>query len=113
MNLTFSYEFDSAKEPGKKERLELIDKGTSKKVNNLNRDEYCDLICCRILYGFSQSQLDRFQIGLFKILPKEFLSNTSTVTVLKTLYKQYKFCDVGTIQMLRDCNSCNTLGSLD
>lgn len=37
LNLNFSYMFESLQSL-KQERIELIDKGTSKKVNNLNRD---------------------------------------------------------------------------
>lgn len=58
-------------------------------MNNLNREEYCDLICCRILYGFCQLQLDRFMIGLYHSLPKEFFENSPALTVLRTLYRQY------------------------
>ncbi len=36
LNLNFSYLFESL-ETLKQERVELLDKGTSKKVNNLNR----------------------------------------------------------------------------
>lgn len=37
LNLNFSYEFDSVADPNKKEKIELVDKGVQKKVNNLNR----------------------------------------------------------------------------
>jgi hypothetical protein len=41
-----------------------------------------------MLFGFTQVQLDRFQIGLFKILPRELLSNTSAAHIYRTLYKE-------------------------
>ena len=49
MKLNFSFLFESL-DTFKPIRVELVDKGSSKKVNNLNREEYCDLVGCYILY---------------------------------------------------------------
>jgi hypothetical protein len=50
LNLNFSYLFENITTL-KEERVEMIDKGTSKKVNNLNRDEYADSVACHVLYN--------------------------------------------------------------
>jgi hypothetical protein len=41
------------------ERVELVDKGASKKVNNLNRAEFCDSIACHVLYKNLNTQISR------------------------------------------------------
>lgn len=67
--LNFSYNFESL-DNFKPVRIELIDKGSSKKVNNLNRDEYCDLVCCYILYEYCRPQINRLLTTILSIVPK-------------------------------------------
>ena len=55
--------------------MELLDKGTSKKVNNLNREDYCDLVCCYLLYRSVAKQVARFLEGIVYLCPKELLSS--------------------------------------
>ena len=69
MKLNFSYVFESV-ETLKGERVELIDKGSSKKVNNQNREEFCDLVCCYILYEQIRPQLTRLIESIIEIVPK-------------------------------------------
>ena len=69
LNLNFSYVFESL-ENLQHERVELLDKGTSKKVNNLNREEYCDLACCYLLYKNVLKQVTRFLEGVIHLCPK-------------------------------------------
>ena len=88
LNLNFSYEFDSIVDPSKKEKIELVDKGVQKKVNNLNREEYVDFICCRILFGNVRLQLERLLTGVYKVLPKQYISNLKFNDILQTFYKK-------------------------
>jgi hypothetical protein len=66
----------------------LIEKGVQKKVNNLNRDEYVDFICCRILFGNVKIQLERLLLGVFKVLPKQYIANLKFNEVLQIFYKR-------------------------
>jgi hypothetical protein len=87
LNLNFSYEFESLTDPTKKEKIELVEKGVQKKVNNLNREEYVDYICCRILFGNVKVQLERLLLGVFKVLPKQYIANLKFNEVLQVFYK--------------------------
>ena len=89
LNLNFTYEFDALNDPTKKEKTELVEKGVQKKVNNLNREEYCDFICCKILFGNVRVQLERFLTGAFKVLPKQYIANLKFGDVFETFYKTY------------------------
>jgi len=88
LNLTFSYVFESL-ETLKSERIDLIDKGTSKKVNNLNREEYCDLVCCYLLYKIVSKQINRFLESICYLSPKELLSSLKIASLHPFFIKKY------------------------
>jgi hypothetical protein len=85
LTLNFSYCFESL-ENFKPVRIELIDKGSSKKVNNLNREEYCDLVGCYILYEYTRPHVNRLLSTILSIVPKELISCTSTKEILSLFY---------------------------
>lgn len=68
-NLNFSYVFESL-ETFQPTRIELIEKGSSKKVNNMNREEYCDSVCCYLLFTVILKQLNRFLEAVLYVCPK-------------------------------------------
>ena len=94
LNLNFSYNFESL-ETLKPERVELIDKGTSKKVNNLNREEYCDLVCCYLLYKTVSKQINRFLESICLVCPKDLLSSIKVTHLHNFFIKKYIFVYVG------------------
>ncbi len=73
LNLNFSYIFENTKNL-QNERVELVDKGASKKVNNMNRDEFCDSIACHVLFEYVKAQVSRMMLGILNVVPKELLS---------------------------------------
>ena len=86
LKLNFSYNFESL-ETLKEERIELVDKGASKKVNNQNREEFCDLVCCYILYEQIKPQITRLLESIICIIPKEYISTKSTRSILGLFYE--------------------------
>lgn len=87
LNLNFSYIFENTKTL-QNERIELVDKGASKKVNNLNRDEFCDAIACHVLYNNIKPQISRFIQGVLNVVPKELLSNLKISEVYPIFYNK-------------------------
>lgn len=88
LGLNFSYVFESL-QTLKPERIELLDKGTSKKVNNLNREEYSDLVCCYLLYQTVQKQVLRFLNSICYVCPKELLSSLKIAELHRLFIKKY------------------------
>ena len=81
LQLNFSYSFESL-EDFKPIRIELVDKGSSKKVNNLNREEYCDFVCSYVLYDNLRPQIHRLLKTILSIIPKEYICCKSTKSML-------------------------------
>ena len=85
MTLNFSYLFESL-ETFKPIRVELVDKGSSKKVNNLNREEYCVLVSCYILYEEIRPQVTRLLETILSIVPKDYIACSPTKKILSLFY---------------------------
>lgn len=90
LNLNFSFNFNSL-ETLKDERVELVDKGSSKKVNNFNRDEYVDAVACYIFYQNCMPQITRLIKSIITIVPKDYISCVKSSEILSLFYAKEKY----------------------
>lgn len=58
-------------------------------MNNVNREEYADIICCYLLFKLVKKQLSRFLEALIYVCPKELLAGLEINQIHNLFIKKY------------------------
>ncbi len=85
--LGLSFLYERAVE-NKTEKVELVANAISKKVNNLNREEYADGVLSLVLCEDYKRQFEAFFLGLLAVLPKEVYAQMTVSQVAECIRGQ-------------------------